>query len=174
MTEDNMSDETNPTEPDDDVVDAPVVDDQGDAAPVVPTDAPEGEPADEQVTQTLTVTADDDLLARTAQLEAQVAEKDALLAERDDQVEKLEDRIADLEAAPAAGDGDNSGLGGVRTAALDAFEANQFKGEVQAWERETGLSYEDTEPDDDAAPPIEWGDGVDPSVQAKADAEEVG
>lgn len=162
MTEDNMSDETN-------AEDAPVVDDQGDAAPVVPTDAPaEGE----QVVQDATIHVDTDLAGRVVELETALAEKDALLAERDDQVEKLEDHIADLEAAPA-GDGDNSGLGGVRTAALDAFEANQFKGEVQAWERETGLSYEDTEPDDDATP-ADWSDGVDPSVQAKADAQEVG
>lgn len=163
-----MSDETNPTP--EDVVDAPVVDDQGDAAPVVPTDAP----ADGTEPQTIPVEppAEGDAEARVVELEAALAEKDALLAERDDQVEKLEDRIADLEAAPA-GDGDNSGLGGVRTAALDAFEANQFKGEVQAWERETGLSYEDTEPDADGTP-ADWSDGVDPSVQAKADAQEVG
>lgn len=117
-----------PQEP---AVDAAVADDQGNDAPVVPTDAtPEPQPVDE---------------------------RDAYIAE-------LEDRIAELESSPAP-DGDPGSFLGVRTPALDAFEENQFQGEVQAWERDTGLSYDDPDP---------VVTHVDEAVQAKADETEVG
>lgn len=109
---------------------APVADDQGNGAPVVPTDA--------------TPDAADDKDARIADIEAQLA--------------AAEDRIAELESSPPADDG---GFLGVRTPALDAFHENQFRGEVQAWERDTGLSYADTEPGQT--------DHVDEAIQAKAD-----
>lgn len=113
-------------------------DDQGAADPVVPTDEP---------TDAVLYDERDD---RIDTLQAQLAE--------------AQDRIAELESAPP---GEVNDFGGVRTPALDAFEENQFKGEVQAWERDTGLSYEDTEPE-----PVV--DHVDPAIQAKADAEKVG
>lgn len=92
--------------------------------------------------ETTDETADD----RVAQLEAELA--------------AANDRIAELESSPA-GEGDS--FLGVRTPGLDAFEENQFRGEVQAWERDTGLSYDELE----VGP-------VDEAVQAKADAEPVG
>lgn len=72
-------------------------------------------------------------------------ERDAKIAALEAELAAANDHIADLESMPI-GDDAAGGFGGTRTPALDAFEENQWRGEVAAWERETGLSYAEPEP----------------------------
>lgn len=124
-----MSDET--TEP---VETAPVVDDQGNAEPVVPTDVPAYDDGSPPVDAPPVDVPQGELT-----LEEQVAALTVELADRDQHIDDLN---AYIDSLPAP---DGGGFEGVRTPALDAFEAQQHQGEIEAWERDTGLSYADTE-----------------------------
>lgn len=99
-------------------------DDQGNTEPVVPTDAPVDEKADAPKKAPTKA----DLETKVAELEAEVERLDAY-------VQELED---DPYRAPAGGSGD-----GVVTDQLVAFEAQLDEAEIQAWERTTGLTYDD-------------------------------
>lgn len=102
----------------------PAADDQGNDAPVVPTDTVEPDAADDGGG------SPEDSEARITELKAELA--------------AANDRIAELESSPAP---EGNDFGGVRTPELERFEENQFLGDVQGWERDTGLSYADTEPE---------------------------
>lgn len=83
----------------------------------------------------------------TDALEARIAGLEDALAVSEAKLAAAEATIAELEADPYRPAADAQ-LGEV-TPQLLAYEEASFRAEVQAWERDTGLSYDDPDPTED-------------------------